>query len=121
MLLGSNYTASILKQPTDYSRPKNIPVGQLIKSVNFQIEEIQESRKSTAAESGSKTSAAAKKTRSDIASVSGWTCKISQAPMQAKFISYVRKGVRKNTNKLFVVQLVLSLIVAGISIPDSEM
>jgi len=35
MLLGSNYTASILKQPTDYSRPKHIPVGQLIKSVNF--------------------------------------------------------------------------------------
>ena len=41
--------------------------------------------------------------------------------MQAQFISYVRKGVRKNTNKLFIVQFVFSLIAAGVSIPDSDL
>jgi len=96
-----------------------MPVGQLVKSVNFQIEEIQASRKSTADSGAKEGGAAAKKTRSDIASVSPWTCKINRAPMQAQFISYVRKAVRKNTNRLFVAQLVISLVVAGISIPDS--
>ena len=57
-------------------------------------------------------------TRSNIASLSPWSLQISQVQIQAAFISYIRRAVRKNTDIFLSLQLVIGLLFLALSCSD---